>query len=396
VYEKTMKLTGKKQMKRKTSDSLNRFIDIFEPRTSLSLDCGAELPDVRIAYETYGKLNADATNAVLICHALTGSAHVAGNGDFPAEFLEKVPLLRSIHSKMPGWWNALIGPGKLFDTNEYFIISSNILGSCYGSSGPDSTNPLTGKKYGLDFPQVTVRDMVKAQYTLIRYLGVEQLALITGGSLGGMQVLEWAVMYPHAQRSIVPIATAARHSDWCIGLNHLAREAILNDPAWQKGIYTQQPAAGLSLARKVGMISYRADISVNARFGYERIDPEGNIFNNNNIFQVENYLNYQGKKLVERFDANCFLCLSRAMDLQDISRDRGRLSEVLASIRAKTVCVGVNTDILYPAHEQRLIAAEIPGAIYREIKSVHGHDAFLIEFDQITEIIRPLLREVVT
>jgi homoserine O-acetyltransferase len=235
--------------------------------------------------------------------------------------------------------------------------------------------------------------MIHAQIALIRYLGVEQLALITGGSLGGMQVLEWAIMYPEAQRLIVPIATAARHSDWCIALNHLAREAIFNDPAWQKGNYTEQPSAGLGLARKVGMISYRSDISVNARFGYERIDPGGNKFNNNNIFQIDNYLNYQGNKLVERFDANCFLCLSRAMDLHDISHDRGSLSEVLGSIRAKTVCIGVNTDILYPAHEQRSIAAEIPGAIYQEIKSIHGHDAFLIEFDQITDIIRPLLEE---
>jgi homoserine O-acetyltransferase len=396
MHEKTVKLTSKKQLKRETADSLNRFIDIFKLRTPLALDCGADLRDVLIAYETYGRLNVDASNAILICHALTGSAHVAGDGDFPVEFLENVPLLRSMHRKMPGWWNALIGPGKLFDTDKYFIISSNIIGSCYGSTGPDSINPLTGRKYGIDFPQVTVRDMIRAQHALIHFLGIEQLALITGASLGGMQVLEWAIMYPDAQRSIVPIATAARHSDWCIGLNHLAREAILNDPAWQNGNYTEQPAAGLGLARKIGMISYRSDISINARFEQERIDPVGDIFNTNNIFQVENYLNYQGIKLVKRFDANSFLCLSRAMDLHDISHERGRLSEVLGSIHTKTISIGVNTDILYPAHEQRSIAVEIPGAIYREIKSVHGHDAFLIEFDQITEIIRPLLQEVVT
>ena len=373
---------------------LKRSVHLFKMDLPMSLECGEKLSEVCIAYETYGQLNEECTNAILVCHALTGSAHLAGNGGFPSDLITQAPLLEPVSGKFPGWWDDMVGPGRLFDTDHYFIISSNILGSCYGSTGPASENPMTNKKFGNDFPQVTVRDMVSAQYALVRHLGIEQLAMVIGGSLGGMQVLEWALTYPEAQRSIVPIGTSARHSDWCIGLNHLARQAIMNDPDWESGNYIRQPYKGLGLARKVGMISYRSDVSFNTRFGYEQTYPDGSIFDPENIFQVESYLNYQGKKLVERFDANSYLYLTRAMDLHDVSRNRGNLHEVLGTIKAKTLCIGIDTDILYPAHEQRVIAAAIPDSDYREIKSPNGHDAFLIEFDQLTEIIYPLLKEV--
>jgi len=379
----------------KIENDLNeRTVNLFRLSEPLSLECGQELPQVKIAYETYGRLNADASNAILVCHALTGSAHVAGPADFPSCLFEQAPLLAAVNGNVPGWWDGVIGPGKLFDTSKYFIISTNILGSCYGSIGPNSINPATGFKYNLDFPQVTVRDMVAAQYALVKYLGIEKLAMVTGGSLGGMQALEWAIKFPDTVCSIVPIATSAQHSDWGIGLNHLARQAILNDPEWNNGNYIKQPLKGLSLARKVGMISYRTDESFNARFKYERVDQKDNVFNPDNIFQVESYLNYQGKKLVERFDANSYLYLTRAMDTHDVSRNRGALKDVLGSVKAQTLCIGIDSDLLYPAHEQRATSDQISQSEYAEIKSKNGHDAFLIEFDQLTKIVRPFLESV--
>ncbi len=376
------------------NDPNDRTVNIFKLQKLLRMDCGQQLSDVKIAYETYGKLNADASNAILVCHALTGSAHVAGPANFPSCLFEQAPLLAAVNGKVNGWWDAVIGPGKLFDTSKYFIISSNILGSCYGSSGPGSINPATGFQYKQDFPQVTVRDMVRAQFALIKYLGIGKLAMVVGGSLGGMQALEWAIMFPGSVRSIVPIATSARHSDWGIGLNHLARQAIMNDPEWNNGNYEKQPLKGLSLARKVGMISYRTDVSFNARFQYERVDQKDNIFNSENIFQVESYLNYQGEKLVTRFDANSYLYLTNAMDTHDVSRDRGSLKDALSSIKAQTLCIGIDSDLLYPAHEQHTIAKQIPQSSYLEIKSITGHDAFLIEFDQLTKIVRPFLENI--
>ena len=298
-----------------------------------------KVPELEIVYETYGAINASASNAILVCHALTGSAHVTGEAHYPEFMIKHTPLLKSINGSTPGWWKELIGPGKVFDTDKYFIISSNVVGSCYGSSGPLSTNPLTGKKYGPEFPQVTVRDMVRAQSLLLKHLGIDKLLLASGGSLGGMQVLEWALTFPEKVQSIVPIATSARHSDWSIGLNHLARQAILNDPDFANGYYTKQPEKGLSLARKVGMISYRTDENFNARFNYERISENDSIFSDENIFQVESYLNYQGKKLVGRFDANSFLNLSKAMDLHDVSRGRGSLEKTLGTIKHPTLCM---------------------------------------------------------
>ncbi len=313
---------------------------------------------------------------------------------YPDFMIEHTPLLQSINSSTPGWWKELIGPGKVFDTHKYYVICSNIIGSCYGSSGPLSTNPLNGKKYGPDFPQVTVRDMVHAQNRLLDYLEIDKLLLVSGGSLGGMQTLEWALSYPGRTQSIIPIATSARHSDWSIGLNHLARQAIYNDADFKEGHYSSQPEKGLSLARKVGMISYRTDKNFNERFKNEQVSENANLSYSHNAFQVESYLNYQGEKFVKRFDANSFLNISIAMDLHDIAKGRGgNIQQALKSIKIPALCIGIDSDILYPAHEQKTIASFIPGAQYGEIQSIYGHDAFLIEFEQMDCIIKPFLED---
>lgn len=374
-----------------SNTNFNRKVDLYRSSEKFSLECGESLAELEIAYETHGTLNADKSNAILVCHALSGSAHAAGDAYYPEFMLQHTPQLHSINGSTPGWWKELIGAGNIFDPGKYFIISSNIIGSCYGSSGPLSTNPLTGKKYGPDFPQVTVRDMVRAQEKLLNYLSIEKLLMISGGSLGGMQVLEWALIFPERVRSIIPIATSARHSDWSIALNHLARQAILDDPDFNDGHYSAQPKKGLSLARKVGMISYRTDVNFNRRFNYERLSSHKDTFDSHNSFQVESYLNYQGEKFVNRFDANSFLRLSKAMDLHDVSSGRATLNETLGSIKIPALCIGIDSDVLYPAHEQKQIAALIPAAQYGEIHSIYGHDAFLIEFDQMGQIIKPFL-----
>jgi len=351
------------------------------------LESGEELPEITVAFETYGKLNMDGSNAILICHALTGDAHAS---DYNYHVIEKSDGAPSLKHK--GWWNEMISLGKAFDPSKYFVICSNILGGCYGTTGPASINPITDKKYGIAFPQISVRDMVGLQYKLLSNLGVIKLQAISGGSLGGMQVLEWAIMFPGFVEKIIPIATAAQHSAWCIGLNEVARKAIFDDPAWKNGNYIEQPHAGLSTARMIAMISYRSAESFNKKFGRE-IKPNATTFDKslNSGFQVESYLHYQGDKLVKRFDANTYLLITRAMDLHDVARDRGSVSNALGSIKAKTLCVGINSDILYPASEQKKIASLIPESNYFEIDSIHGHDAFLIEFDQLNLAINNFL-----
>jgi homoserine O-acetyltransferase len=349
----------------------------------LRLEGGRTLSQLTVAYETYGTLNAARDNAVLVCHALTGSAHAAGH-------LEGHP------GGAAGWWDPMIGSGKAFDTDRFFVVCPNILGSCYGTTGPVSTDPATGRPYGPSFPPVTVRDMVRVQHALLRRLGVRSLRTVTGGSLGGMQALEWAIMYPDMVRSLIPIATAASHSPWCIGLNEIARQAIMLDPAWHGGEYPPGagPHAGLSLARQIAMISYRSDRSFNLRFARDR--QQGNLpevrCDPDNLFQVESYLHYQGMKLVARFDANTYIAITRAMDWHDIGYGRGTLEDVLSSVRSPALCVGITSDVLYPVHEQRALADGLPRGMYREIDSLHGHDAFLIEFEQLTAHVRAFLK----
>ncbi|MEW6655025.1 MAG: homoserine O-acetyltransferase [Bacteroidota bacterium] len=343
------------------------FID--EP---FQFESGAVIPTVNIAYETYGKLNDDGTNAILVCHALTGDSHASSYNN---------PAGRE------GWWDGVIGNGKAFDPDKYFIVCSNFIGSCYGTSGSASINPATNQKYNLSFPQMTIRDMVKLEHMLVTHLGIKKLITVTGGSLGGMQSLEWALLYPDFVESIIPIACGAKHSAWAIGLNEIQRKAIMEDPEWNGGNYYKQPVKGLSLARMLAMMTYRSYYNFENRFSR-------NLRNNNGetpFYEVESYLHYQGDKLVSRFDANTYIYITRAMDSHDVSHRRGSIQNALSQIKAKTLSIGIDTDLLYPVKEQKEIADLIPGAKYCEIKSVYGHDAFLIEFEQMNKTIKEFL-----
>ncbi len=345
---------------------------------ALPLEYGSRLEGVVVAYETYGELNSEGDNAVLVCHALTGSAHAAG---------------LYAQDSVPGWWDPLIGPGKAIDTRRCFVICSNVLGGCYGTTGPGSLNPATGHPYRLSFPRYTVRDMVELQKRLLDALGVKK-TVVVGGSMGGMQVLEWAALYPERVRSIVPIAIGARHSAWAIGLNEVARRAIASDPVWQEGNYPldAQPETGLGLARAIAMLSYRSFDSLEAKFGRQRVSETRALLDKS--FEIEDYLERQGVKLVKRFDANTYLYLTRAMDDYDLAEGRGRLSEVLSSMRMPALVMGISSDVLYPESEQLQLVEGLPNASYARITSPHGHDAFLIEFPQVAARLRRFLADV--
>ncbi len=341
------------------------------------LEGGGILRDITVAYETWGALDAAGANAVLVCHALTGDSHVAG-GVCPG------------HPGV-GWWDGLVGPGRALDTDRYFVVCANVLGGCQGTTGPASPDPDTGEPYGSRFPVVSIRDMVRTQVAVANHLGVDRWLAVIGGSMGGMQVLEWGVMFPERVRSLVPIATVAAATAQQIAFGAVGRRAIRLDPNWRGGDYYDAPPgegphAGLALARMIAQITYRSDDVFSDRFGREVVEPLDG-FSLWQRFQVERYLDYHGDKLVNRFDANSYLLLSKAMDLHDVGRGRGGVEAALARVRVPTLSIGIRSDTLYPPYQQHQIGAalEANGVPWRyvEIDSAHGHDAFLIDLDQV-------------
>ncbi|RKY41426.1 MAG: homoserine O-acetyltransferase [Candidatus Makaraimicrobium thalassicum] len=347
------------------------------------LENGAVLPEFRIAYETYGRLNSRKTNAVLICHALSGDAHAAGfhQGD-----------------KKPGWWDEMIGPGKAFDTKKYFVICSNVIGGCKGSSGPNSVNPSTKRPYGLSFPIISMKDMVNAQKELVDFLGVKKLLSVCGGSMGGMQALQWAVSYPEMVVSCIPIATAYKHSAQQIAFDEVGRQAIMADPAWNGGDYygKEHPSAGLAVARMIGHITYMSNKSMEQKFGRMLKKKElGYEFSTE--FEVEGYLRYRGDSFVKRFDANSYLYITKSMDYFDIQEGK-KLYHAFKDVKAKFLVIAFSSDWLYPPSQSKEIvkALKMNGidVTYCGISSDYGHDSFLLEFGEETKLIRHFLENV--
>lgn len=336
---------------------------------SFATEGGAELRDVPVAYTTRGRLNAEGTNAVVVCHALTGS------------------------HELDEWWGPLVGPGRPLDTDRFYVICLNVPGSPYGSVSPLTMDPATGQPYGASFPEFTIRDTVRLHRRLLDQLGVQRVTLAIGASMGGMHVLEWAYEGSFVER-ICPIAVGGRHSAWCIGWGAAQRQAITADPKWNGGRYAPDdpPAAGLAAARMMAMISYRSQPSFQRRFGRETMtDATGGDGADRSQLAVESYLRYQGEKLVGRFDANCYVHLTRQMDSHDVSRGRGEYPAVLGAIEQPTLVIGVDSDVLYPLDEQRELAEHIPDARLEVIRSDDGHDAFLIAFDQLADILNDWL-----
>ncbi len=360
-----------------------RFFTFAQPPTVLPLDCGRGLGPVTLAYETYGRLNEERSNAVLVLHALSGDAHAAG---------------LHVVEKTPGWWDDMIGPGKGLDTEKYFVICSNVLGGCKGSTGPASTDPETGKPYGLELPVLTIGDMVNAQRHLVESLGIEKLLAVIGGSMGGMQVLQWMVSYPDRIRAAIPIATTLKHAPQQIAFDEVGRQAIMADNNWNEGDYYggPPPSKGLAVARMVGHITYMSDASMAEKFG-RRLKSEGGSGKFGADFEVEGYLRYRGDSFVKRFDANSYLYITKAMDNFDLLAER-RLQEVFKGLRARVLVIAFKSDWLYPAYQSKEIvkACKLAGvdASYCEINSTYGHDAFLLEVEEETHLIQHFLRTV--
>ena len=345
----------------------------------LSLDCGVDLGPYRVAYQTYGTLNDDKTNAILICHPLTCDQFVA----------ERHPV-----TGKDGWWESLVGPGKVLDPARYFIICVNVLGHCMGSTGPLARDPATGQPWNLRFPVVTIADMVRAQAALLDHLGIPDLFCVIGGSMGGMQALEWAITFPSRVGSLVAIGTCAQSTAQQIAWGAIGRRAIRLDPQWRGGDYYEAPVGegpwqGLAIARMVAQVTFRSDNVFTDRFGRDLADMDAE---NNGIslwdkFEVERYLDHHGDRLIRRFDTNSYLLIGKAMDLHDVARGRGGLAKAMSRVTAPTLAMGISSDILYPTYQQRqicdLVAHNGVAAEYVEIDSPHGHDAFLIDLQQV-------------
>lgn len=345
-----------------------KLAQIATPQNPLLLSRGGSLTDVTVAYETYGTLTAARDNVILVAHALTGDSHPAAHDQYDEQ----------------GWWEPLIGPGRPLDTDRFFVICANVLGGCQGTTGPASPDPATGKPYGMSFPEITIKDMVHAQKRLLEVLGIEHLAMVVGGSMGGMQALEWAVTYPGFMDAAIVIAAPGYSAPQAIAYNRVGRQAVMLDPAWRNGEYYGEagPVRGLAAARALGMITYQSEESMAYKFGRRTRSGQ---------FEVENYLDYQGESIVKRFDANSYLYLLRALDLFDLGAGYESYEAALSRIDAKVLVVGVSSDILYPPQQQEQLAKTLKSVGVRTdfaiIDSPHGHDGFLIDF----HLLRPIL-----
>lgn len=350
----------------------------------VTLESGVELRPVTLCYEAYGTLNRDASNAILLLHAFSGDAHAAG--------------FHNSSDRSPGWWDAMVGPGKAFDTDKYFIICSNVIGGCSGSTGPGSINPATGKRYGLDFPVITIHDMVRAQLRLIRHLGIEKLLAVAGGSMGGMQALQWAASYSSKISGALCLATTARLSAQGIAFDAVGRNAIMSDPRWNGGNYYdgEPPARGLAIARMIGHITYLSDESMRLKFGrrlQERTAAELDFFDQ---FEVESYLEYKGGSFVDRFDANSYIYLSKAIDYFDLAEAYGTMDAAFSESTCKFLVLSYTSDWLYPPYHSREIVRALmregKDVSYSEISSPYGHDAFLLEAERQAPVVSAFLQ----
>jgi homoserine O-acetyltransferase len=359
-------------------DTLGAGVGLVQPQYAtwdepLVLDNGVAFGPVTLAYETYGTLNTARDNAVLVMHALSGDAHVAGR--------------HQVADRKPGWWDALVGPGRALDTDQYFVVCANVLGGCQGSTGPSSIDPTTDRPYGMRFPHVTIGDMVRAQVRLLDRLGIATLHATIGGSMGGMQVLDLVVNYPHRVRHAILLATAARHGAQQIAWNHIGREAIMRDPRWHNGDYYAgpPPADGLAVARMIGHVTYLSEERLERRFGRDLQDPHGT------QFAVESYLNYQGNGFVNRFDANSYIRITDALDRFDASAGYASLVDALSNAQARFFVAAFDSDWLYPPRDSEALVAALDAAgrdwDYVRLPSVLGHDAFLLEHEQLTPLV---------
>jgi len=353
-------------------DAPNSLVVQFGADRPLKMDAGVSLSPLTIAYQTYGELNASKSNAILVCHALTGDQHVANTHPITGK---------------AGWWHTMVGPNRPIDTNRYFVIASNVVGGCMGTTGPASLNPATGRPYGLDLPLVTIKDMVRAQAMLIDHLGIDMLFCVAGGSMGGMQVLQWVASFPERVFAAMPIATAARHSSQNIAFHEVGRQAVMADPDWRQGRYLEEgviPTKGLAVARMAAHITYLSDEALQSKFGRKLQDRAAPTFSFDADFQIENYLRYQGTSFVDRFDANSYLYVTRACDYFDLAADYGgSLAYAFKGSKSRFCVVSFNSDWLYPTQASRAIvhALNAGGASvsFVDIETDRGHDAFLLD-----------------
>ncbi len=366
--------------RRRMADEPASRVARFGAEHPLVLDGGITLAPWQIAYETYGTLNAAKSNAVLVCHALTGDQYAASTHPLTGK---------------PGWWDLVVGPGKPIDTDRFFVISSNVLGGCMGTTGPASTNEATGRAWGLDLPVITIADMVRAQAALIDHLGIPDLFLVAGGSMGGMQVLQWASAYPDRVFAAAPIATAASHSAQNIAFYEVGRQAVVADPDWREGRYLDEgtfPRKGLSVARMAAHITYMSEVSLHQKFGRRLQDRDRLGFGFDGDFQIESYLRHQGSSFVDRFDANSYLYVSRAMDYFDLAGDHGGvLANAFKGTKTRFCVMSFTTDWAFPTRDSRTIVHALAAAgakvSYAEIESDRGHDAFLLDEPEMHAIL---------